>query len=262
MTRSSRNRILRRNAQRSEKSANMGATMSINEVKPSEVHMDSKHIDKIIRMADEIDRDNMLEHERAHAELGNHFSTLLFMVALRLVRREPYVLISSDQNILSCFTFLAERISNTADFSVSVFRDDPQKKNRYLLTPKEPRNPGAIAVLDLDHPDKFITYEDTHPLANDDNYHVDRIIGLAKDGAWDFGADHKTMPNEKERLKRSLTPTHAVLLNFASVLLQRRLCVVFSTNDRAIDLFMILAGNMQSLTGVEVKPGGYPCESP
>jgi hypothetical protein len=46
MIRSSRNRILRRNAQRSD---NMGATMSINEIKPSEVRMDSKHIDKIIR---------------------------------------------------------------------------------------------------------------------------------------------------------------------------------------------------------------------
>ena len=53
MIRSSRNRILRRNAQRSD---NMGATMSINEIKPSEVRMDSKHIDKIIRMAAEIDR--------------------------------------------------------------------------------------------------------------------------------------------------------------------------------------------------------------
>src|SRR5262249_15688008 len=109
MTRSSRNRFLHRNAQRSERSANMGATRGINEAKPSEVHMDSKHIDKIIRMASEIDRDNMPENERAHTELGNQFSSLLFMVALRLVRREPYVLISSDQNILSCFRFLAER---------------------------------------------------------------------------------------------------------------------------------------------------------
>ena len=262
MTRSSRNRILRRNAQRPEKSANMGATTSINEVKPSEVHMDSKHVDKIIRMAAEIDRDNMPENERAHTELGNQFSSLLLMVALRLVRREPYVLISSDPNSLSCFRFLAERISNTTDVSVRVFRDDPQKKNRYLFTPKEPHDPGAIAVLDLDHPNKFVTYEATHPMATDDNYHVDRIIGLAKKGAWDFGADHKTMPNEKERHRRSLTPQHAVLLNFASVLLQRRLCVVFSTNDRAIDLFMTLAGHMQKLTGVEVKPFGYPLESP
>jgi hypothetical protein len=262
MTRSSRNRIHRRNAQSSEKSAKMGATTSINEIKPSEVHMDSKHIDKIIRMPAEIDRDDMRENARAHTELGNQFSSLLFIVAVRLVRREPYVVISSDQNILSCFKFLAERISNATDVSVRVFRDDPQKKNRYLLTPKEPYNPGAIAVLDLDHPDKFVTYEATHALAYDDNYHVDRIIGLAKEGACDFGADHKTMPNEKERLKRSLTPEHAVLLNFASVLLQRRLCVVFSTNDRAIDLFMTLAGHMQSLTGVEVRPFGYPLESP
>jgi hypothetical protein len=240
----------------------MGAATSINEVKPSEVHMDSKHIDKIIRMAAEIDRDNMHENERSHKEFGDLFSSLLFMVALRLVRREPYVLISSDQNILSCFKFLAERISNTTDVRVEVFNDDPQQRNRYLLTPKEPYNPGAIAVLDLDHPTNFITYEATHPLAKDDNCHVDRIIGLAKDGAWDFGADHKTMPNEKERHKRSLTPAHAVLLNFASVLLQRRPCVVFSTNNRAIDLFMTLADHMLSLTGVEVKPFGYPLESP
>ena len=240
----------------------MGATTSINEVKPSEVHMDSKHIDKIIRMAAEIDRDNMLENERAHTELGNQFSSLLFMVALRLVRREPYILISSDQNILSRFRFLAERISNTTDVSLGVLRDDPLRRNRYLLTPREPHDPGAIPVLDLDHPNNFVTYEATHRLAKDDNYHVDRIIGLAKDGAWDFGADHKTMPNEKERHKRSLNPMHAVLLNFASVLLQRRPCIVFSTNDRAIDLFMILAGHMQSFTGVEVKPCGYPLESP
>jgi hypothetical protein len=240
----------------------MGATTSIDEIKPSEVHMDSKHIDKIIRMAAEIDRDNMHENERVHTELGNQFSSLLFMVALRLVRREPYGLISSDQNILSRFRFLAERISNTTDVNVEVLCDDAQQQNRYLLTPKEPRNPGAIAVLDLDHPNNFVTYEATHPLAEDDNYHVDRIIGLAKDGAWDFGADHKTMPNEKERHKRSLTPAHAVLLNFASVLLQRKPCVVFSTNDRAIDLFMTLADHMQSLTGVEVKPFGYPLESP
>jgi hypothetical protein len=85
---------------------------------------------------------------------------------------------------------------------------------------------------------------------------------LAKDGAWDFGADHKTMPTEKERQKRSLTPEHAVLLNFASVLLQRRLCVVFSTSDRTIDRFMTFIGHMQSLTGVEVKPFGYPLEAP
>jgi hypothetical protein len=91
-----------------------------------------------------------------------------------------------------------------------------------LLTPKEPHNPGAIAVLDLDHPNNFLTYEVTHPFAQEDNYRVDRIIGLAKDGARDFCADHKTMPNEKERHERSLTPAHAVLLNFASVLLQRR----------------------------------------
>jgi hypothetical protein len=240
----------------------MGATTRFNEIKPSEVHMNSKHVDKIIGMAAEIDRDNMAENERAHTELGNQFSVLLFMVAVRLVRRVPSVLISSDQNILSCFRFLAERISNTTDVSVRIFRDDAQKKNRYLLTPKEPHDPGAIAVLDLDHPDKFVTYEATHPLTDDDNYHVGRIIGLAKDGAWDFGADHKTMPNEKERHKRSLTPEHAVLLNFASVLLQRRLCVVFSTNDRAIDLFMTLADHMPSLTGVEVKPYGYPLESP
>jgi hypothetical protein len=240
----------------------MGATTRINEVKPSEIHMDSKHIDKIIRMAAEIDRDNVHENERARTDLGNQFSVLLFMVALRLVRREPYVLISSDQNILSCFRFLAERISNTTDVSVWVFRDDPQKTNRYLLTPKEPHDPGATAVLDLDHPDKFVTYEATHSLATDDNYRVDRIIGLAKNGAWDFGADHKTMPNEKERHKRSLTPQQAVLLNFASVLLQRRVCVVFSTNNRAIDLFMTLADHMQSLTGVEVKPFGCPPKSP
>jgi hypothetical protein len=254
MTCSSRNRILRRNAQRSERIANM------REIKPSEVHMDSKHIDKIIRMAAEIDRDNMLENERAHTELSNQFSSSLFVVALSLVRREPFVLISSDQNILSRFTFLAERISNTTDVSLEVLRDDPQQRNRYLFTPKEPHDPGAIAVLDLDN--NFVTSEATHRLANDVNYHVDRIIGLAKDGAWDFGADHKTMPNEKERHKRSLTPAHAVLLNFASVLLQRRLCVVFSTNKRAIDLFMRLADHMQSLTGVEVKPFGYPLKSP
>ena len=131
-----------------------------------------------------------------------------------------------------------------------------------MLTPREPHDPGAIPVLDLDHPNNFVTYEATHRLAKDDNYHVDRIIGLAKAGAWDFGADHKTMPNEKERHKRSLTPAHAVLLNFASVLLQRRPCVVFSTNDRAIDLFNRLADHMQSLAGVEVKPFGYPLESP
>ncbi len=237
----------------------MGATTSINEVKSSEVHIDSEHIDKIIRMAAEIDRDNDHEIELAHTELGNQFSSLLFMVALRLVRRELYGLISSDQNILSRFTFLAERISNTTDINVEVFRDY-QQRNRYLLMPKEPHDYGAIAVLDLDH--SKITYEATQPLAKDDNCRVDRIIGLAKDGTWDFGADHKTIPNEKERLKRSLTPMHAMLLNFASVLLQRRLCVVFSTNDRAIDLFMKLADHMQSLTGVEVKPFGYPLESP
>jgi hypothetical protein len=163
MTRSSRNRILRRNAQRSERSANMGATTSIDEIKPSEVHMDSKHIDKIIRMAAEIDRDNMHENERVHTELGNQFSSLLFMVALRLVRREPYGLISSDQNILSRFRFLAERISNTTDVNVEVLCDDAQQQNRYLLTPKEPRNPGAIAVLDLDH--RSITYEAAQRLA-------------------------------------------------------------------------------------------------
>ena len=179
----------------------MGATTSITEITPSEVHMDSKHIDKIIRMAAELDRDNVLEHERAFTELDNQFSILLFMVAVRLVRGEPYVLISSDQNILSRFRFLAERISNTTDVSLGVLRDDPLRRNRYLLTPREPHDPGAIPVLDLDHPNNFVTYEATHRLAKDDNYHVDRIIGLAKDGAWDFGADHKTMPNEKERHK-------------------------------------------------------------
>jgi hypothetical protein len=143
----------------------MGATTSISEFKPSEVHMDGKHIDEIIRMATEIDRDNMLENERVHMELGNLFSSLLFMVALRLVRREPYVLISSDQNILSRFRLLADRISNTTDVSVEVLRDNPQRQNRYLLTPKEPHYPGAIAVLDLDHPSNFITYEATHRLA-------------------------------------------------------------------------------------------------
>jgi hypothetical protein len=86
---------------------------------------------------------------------------LLFMIALRLVRREPYVLISSKQNILSRFRFLAERISNTTDVSVEVLRDDPGQRNRYLLTPKEPHDPGAIAILDLDHPNNFVTYEAT-----------------------------------------------------------------------------------------------------
>jgi hypothetical protein len=108
----------------------MGATTSINEVKPSEVHMDSKHIDKIIRMAAEIDRDNMLENERAHTELGNQFSSLLFMVALRLVRREPYILISSNQNILSRFRFLAERISNTTDVSPGGHPRRPSAKEQ------------------------------------------------------------------------------------------------------------------------------------
>jgi hypothetical protein len=224
--------------------------------------MDGKHIDKIIRMAAEIDRDNVLEIERAHTELDNQFSSLLFMAAVRLVRGEACVLISSDQNILSPVRFLAERISNTTDVSPEVLRDDPQRRNRYLLTPREPNDPGATPVFDLDDLNNFLTYEPTHPWAEDDNYHVDRIIELAKGGAWDFGADHKTIPNEKERHKRSLNPMHAVLLNFASVLLQRRPCIVFSTNDRAIDLFMILAKHMQSLTGVEVKPCGYPLESP
>jgi hypothetical protein len=169
MTRSSRDRLLRRNAQRSQRGASMGATTSINKIKPSEVHMDSKYIDKIIEMAVQIDRDNMAEHERVHTELSNQFSSLLFMVAVRLVRREPYVLISSDENILSCFRFLATRISNAIDVSVSVFGDDPHKKNRYLLTPKEPHDPGATAILDLDHPNKFVTYEATHSLAADDN---------------------------------------------------------------------------------------------
>jgi hypothetical protein len=204
----------------------------------------------------------MDEHTRAHTGFGDQFSSLLFMVAVRLVRREPYGLISSDQNILSHFRFLAERVCNTTDVSVEVFRDDPQQPDRYLLTPKEPHYSGVLAVLDLDHPYNFVTYEATHPLAMDDNYRADRIIALAKDGAWDFGADHKTMPNEKERLKRSLTPAHAVLLNFASALLQRRPCVVFGTNDRTINIFMILAGHMQRLTGVEVRPFGYPLESP
>jgi hypothetical protein len=186
---------------------------------------------------------------------------LLWTVAVRLVRREPYILISSDQNILSRFRYLAERIGNFTGVSVEVFRDDPQQRNRYLLTPKEPDNPGAIAVIDLEQ--NLITYEPTHPLEMDvKTHHIDRIIGLAKVGAWDFGADHTRMPNEKERHKLSLTPLHAVLLNFASVLLQRRPCVVVSSCDPTIDRFFILADRMQSLTGVEVKFFGYPPKCP
>jgi hypothetical protein len=95
MTRSSRNRILRRNAQRSERSDNMGAIISINEIKPCKVHKESKHIDKIIGMATEIDRDNMDKNERAHREIGNQWLPKDLCVV------EPYLLTSSDPNILS-----------------------------------------------------------------------------------------------------------------------------------------------------------------